>query len=78
LAEKLPSVIMTGVESRYFLRINGHPPNLWVVEHEPCGRRVYSGVLGCSGKIRAQDEVIAGAEIRWHDRLHWLGFSDLG
>jgi hypothetical protein len=25
LAEKLPSVIMTGVESRYFLRINGHP-----------------------------------------------------
>ena len=27
LAEKLPSVIMTGVESRYFLRINGHPPS---------------------------------------------------
>src|SRR5208337_1321639 len=25
LAEKLPSVIMTGVESRYFLRTNGHP-----------------------------------------------------
>src|SRR5271169_5702003 len=28
LAEKLPSVIMTGVESRYFLRTNGHPPQL--------------------------------------------------
>ncbi|MGO9865410.1 MAG: hypothetical protein ACLPLR_17520, partial [Terriglobales bacterium] len=26
LAEKTTSVIMTGVESRYFLRINGHPP----------------------------------------------------
>jgi len=25
LAEKTTSVIMTGVESRYFLRINGHP-----------------------------------------------------
>src|ERR1019366_3225889 len=25
LAEKLTSVIMTGVESRYFLRTNGHP-----------------------------------------------------
>src|ERR1019366_910032 len=26
LAEKLPAIIMTAVESRYFLRTNGHPP----------------------------------------------------
>jgi len=25
LAEKLTSIIMTAVESRYFLRTNGHP-----------------------------------------------------
>jgi hypothetical protein len=29
LAEKTTSVIMTAVESRYFLRINGHPPDMW-------------------------------------------------
>jgi DNA-binding CsgD family transcriptional regulator len=26
LAEKTTAIIMTAVESRYFLRINGHPP----------------------------------------------------
>jgi hypothetical protein len=36
LAEKTTSVIMTAVESRYFLRINGHPPqNLAWMKLEP-------------------------------------------
>jgi hypothetical protein len=38
LAEKLPSVIMTGVESRYFLRINGHPQGDWKRAHESAQR----------------------------------------
>jgi len=42
LAEKLSSVIMTGVESRYFLRTNGHPQEDGM--KSPCAVNLHNAV----------------------------------
>jgi hypothetical protein len=47
LAEKLLSVIMTGVESRYFLRINAHP--LFILTNVLARRELQR--MCCYGKL---------------------------
>src|SRR5271157_4589957 len=62
LAEKLPSVIMTGVESRYFLRTNGHPLLASLTLVHWIGLRLSSVVLQLSSSATALTLIaLAGA-----------------
>src|SRR5450759_1466219 len=88
LAEKLPSVIMTGVESRYFLRINGHPlrdPGSHRIPPQPSAEKRQAGdgsQRDCHLQGATARTTIARCSFLHRNTLSWrlafgLGSSDL-